>query len=357
MGRNRYGYCLIGCEGGRYLTEKIDAELKGSEGYRGTIKSESVKFHDGEIEARIMEHVRGSDVYIIQQLYSPTTSGRNLNDNLFELCLTIQAAGKADAHKITAVIPYHAYSRADRRSGKDEGIRKSIGAKLVADVIVASGADKVMSFDIHNESIEAFYPNRFPVENIYQTNLFNNKLKNDFPEYLENAVMLALDLGGAKRVARQAKIMGLPLAVVEKGRDTVSGELKIEGIMGDVRGKYCVCLDDIGGTFGTFQEGGGAAMASGALGIIGGVSFPLFVGPAIERMDKMHEEGGLIAMLGTDAVWHGEEFLEEHPYFSYIPLAPTLANTIRAIQRGEDSLHQELDVKPLEQNGLILPKP
>jgi len=341
-------FCLIGCDTEQYLSKQIDNELSGSPGYRGMLDFDNLMHPDKELEPRIKEYVRGNEAYVVHELYSPTTPERSINDNLMSLCLAIQAMGKADAEKITAIIPYYAYSRSDRRSGKELGLRKPIAARLAADFIVVSGADRVVTVDIHNESIEGFFPSRFPLENIYTTNLLLPELVKQYSDYIDHAVVLSLDMGGAKRNAYKADQLKIPTVVLDKARDIETGKTKIRNIVGDPKGKYCIAIDDIAATVSSLDVGTDAVMNAGAKGIIGCFSIPMFVGPAIERLDKLYDNGNgpLIGVIGTDAVWHGYDFEKQHPYYSCVKIAPTIANTIKVMQKihEEGSLHQELDV-------------
>jgi len=340
-------YCIIGCGSGQYLSDKVDQELKRCINYRGLLDSTEIVHPDSELEPRLKEHVRRKNVYVVQQIYSPTNEA-SINDNILALELTIQAAARAGARDITAVIPYFGYNRSDRRTGLNENIRKPIGARLFADKIVAAGATGCITVDVHNDATEAFFPNRFMFDNLYTTEIFADYIKKnrELRHYLANAVAGSLDLGNAKSVAKFGSGLGLSTVLINKVRDNITGITKVKEVIGNPKGKYVLTFDDIGATLGSLETGINAYMNKGALGVISAFSIPMFVGPGIERLENLYNngKGPLKAVIGADSVWQGEEFLQNHPFFHYVPLSPTLANAIKGIESGK-SLHEILDKK------------
>ena len=335
-------YGIISCLGGEYLTEQIDVILRNDSNYRGIVPSEERLYYVGEVKPIINEPVRGLDIYVIQSAYSPTLEDRSLNDNLMALCLTVQAAKKADSERVTALFPYLAYSRQERRSGKQKGRREPISAQFVADMIQASGAYRLITLDAHTEAIEGFYKISF--DNIIPTQLIVPKILEAFDNNLKNTVMSTLDYGGLKRTRIYSDALELPPPVqIHKIKDK-EGNVEEETLIGDVRDKNVITIDDMIDRAGTIKAGVKTLKFHGALMVTVACSLPLFTGPALDRLDNLwnNGEGDLLGVIGTDAVWHGESFTKKHPWYSYVELAPHFAKVIRTIQAG-GSLHEILD--------------
>ena len=261
----------------RQLAEKIAAYLGVKLG-----NVEVGKFSEGEIKVKINENVRGRDVFIVQSTCPP------VNDNLMELLIMIDAMARASADRITAVIPYFGYARQDR---KDQP-RVPITAKLVANLITAAGADRVMTIDLHAGQIQGFFD--IPLDHLFAAPVF---LKHFKEMKLDNLTVISPDVGGIKRARAFAKRLGADLAVVDKRR--VSGEeIEVMNLIGDVAGKDVVIVDDLVATAGSLSEAISLVRQKGARKIYAGITHPVLSGAAPERIAKSE----LQKMVVTDTI-------------------------------------------------------
>ena len=232
-------------------------------------KFEKQGFSDGEFQISINETVRGCDVFIIQSTIPPS-------DNLMEMLLMIDAAKRASAHKIIAVIPYFGWARQDR---KDKP-RVAIGAKLVANMLVSAGVDRVMTMDFHADQIQGFF--EVPVDHLFASTLFAPYLQSKKTDKL---IIAAPDAGGSKRANAYAKYLDVDLALCYKQRKKAN-EIESMTIIGDVEGKDVVIIDDMIDTAGTTCNAAQAALDHGAKSVIAVATHPVLSGPAIERLSK-----------------------------------------------------------------------
>ena len=244
----------------RALAESIAKKLN-----TGLGEIEVDTFSDGEINVHIAETVRGRDLFIIQSTCSP------VNENLMELLIMIDAAKRASAGRITAVIPYFGYARQDRQARS----RDPITAKLVANLITAAGADRVLTMDLHAEQIQGFFD--IPVDNL----LGGPTLYNYFAKQGNIDVVVAPDLGSVKRSRKVAEKFGVPLAIIDKRRPKAN-VMEVMSIIGDVAGKRCLMID----TAGTLCQGAQAIKDAGATEVYAGCTHAVLSGPAIERLQK-----------------------------------------------------------------------
>ena len=240
------------------IAKKLNTELSGIE---------VTTFSDGEINVHIEETVRGRDLFIIQSTCSP------VNDHLMELLIMIDAAKRASAGRITAVIPYLGYARQDRKARS----RDPITAKLVANLITAAGADRVLTMDLHAEQIQGFFD--IPVDNL----LGGPTLYNHFARKGNIDVVVAPDLGSVKRSRKVAEKFGVPIAIIDKRRPKAN-VMEVMNIIGDVAGKRCLMVDDMIDTAGTICQGAQALKDAGATEIYAGCTHSVLSGPAIERL-------------------------------------------------------------------------
>ncbi len=236
---------IFSCRGSQYLAEKIVKSLKLELG-----KSEVTVFSDGEFQPAFNESVRGATVFIVQSTYPPV-------DNLFELLLMIDAAKRASAYKVIAVMPYFGWARQDRKDRP----RVSIGAKMVANLLAAAGCDRVMTADLHADQIQGFFD--FPVDHIYASSLFLNYLRS---LKLENLSIAAPDMGGAKRANAYSRILGCPLIVCHKSRERANVVGSMTAI-GEVEGRNIVIIDDMVDTAGTLCKAARMLKEKGALSV------------------------------------------------------------------------------------------
>ena len=227
------------------------------------------RFADGEIWVKYKENIRGRDVFLVQTTNPPA-------DNLLELLIMIDAAKRASAKRITAVIPYFGYSRQDR---KDQP-RVAITAKLVANLLTTAGADRVITMDLHAAQIQGFFD--IPVDHIYGSPIFTSIFK----ELKDNLVVVSPDTGGIKLARSYArKIGGAPLVVIDKRRPQAN-KAEVMNIIGEVEGKNVLLVDDLIDTGGTFVSAINALKAKGANKIYGAVTHPLLSGEAIEKLEN-----------------------------------------------------------------------
>ncbi|MDM8158845.1 ribose-phosphate pyrophosphokinase [Labilibaculum sp. K2S] len=244
-------------------------------------KSSITRFSDGEFEVCYEETVRGAQVFIIQSTYPPA-------DNLMELLLMIDAAKRASAYKVIAVIPYFGFARQDRKDRP----RVAIGAKLVANLLMAAGVDRVMTMDLHADQIQGFFD--IPVDHLYGSSVllpYIEKLK------LDNLVVASPDMGGSKRANTYAKYLNAGLAICHKSREkaNVVGEMTA---IGDVDGRHVVIVDDMIDTAGTITKAANMLKEKGALSVRAIATHAVLSGPAYERI----EESALEEVVFTDSI-------------------------------------------------------
>ncbi len=272
---------LISGTESKYLAEQI-AEYYGYE--LSPVKLN--KFSDGEMQPVIMDSVRGAYVFFIQSTFSPA-------DNLLELLLLIDSAKRASAGYITAVIPYFGYARQDR---KDKP-RVPISAKLIAKMIEAAGADRVVTMDLHAEQIQGFFD--IPVDHLKSNAIFVPYLSK---QDLSNTIFASPDVGGVKRARSFAKHFNKNLVICDKERE-VANEVKAISVIGDVKGKDVILIDDIIDTAGTLCKAAKALMDDGAKSVRAICAHPVLSGPAYERINN----SVLTELLVTDTIPLREE--------------------------------------------------
>ena len=231
-------------------------------------KSTVSKFSDGEISVSLWETVRGEDVYIIQSTCDP------VNDNLMELLIMIDAMKRASAARINAVIPYYGYARQDRKAKA----RDPITAKLVADIITSAGADRVLTMDLHANQIQGFFD--IPVDHLVGGPI----LYKYFQKYVDDFVVVSPDVGSVSRARNVAAKLNCPMAIVDKRRPKAN-QVEVMNIIGDVKGKRCLMVDDMIDTAGTICQGAEALYKNGAKEIC---THAVLSGPAISRIQDSH---------------------------------------------------------------------
>jgi len=225
-------------------------------------------FSDGEIQIEIDENVRSKDVFLIQSTCAP------VNDNLVELLLMIDAFKRSSARRITAVIPYFGYSRQDKKVAP----RVPISAKLVADLLEKAGANRVITMDLHAGQIQGFF--NVPVDNLYAAPVIIDYIRENFNNDL---VIVSPDAGGVERARAFAKRLNADLAIVDKRRDAPN-QAKAMAVIGDVKGKEAIILDDMADTAGTLTEAAAAIMDNGAKAVNACCTHPVLSGPAVDRI-------------------------------------------------------------------------
>ncbi|ACN99298.1 ribose-phosphate diphosphokinase [Sulfurihydrogenibium azorense] len=247
------------------------------------------KFSDGEIRVQINENVRGADVFVIQSLTHP------VNDHIMELLLLLDALKRSSTHRITAVIPYFAYARQDR---KDKP-RVPISAKLLADIIQKAGADRVLTVDLHSAQIQGFFD--CPVDNIYALPVIYEYLK---AKNIEDLVIVSPDAGGVERARMLQNRLGGNLAIIYKKRPAPNVVETLD-VIGNVEGKNAVIIDDIIDTAGTIVAAADMLKSKGAKSVIAACTHPVFSGPAIERL----KNSAIEEVIATNTIpLEGKEF-------------------------------------------------
>lgn len=226
------------------------------------------RFNNGEIQVMVNESVRGKNVFIIQ----PT--GAPVNDNLMELLIMVDAMKRASTRHITVIVPYYGYARQDRKARG----REPISAKLVADLMSTAGVTRVVTMDLHAGQIQGFFD--VPVDHLMSTSILAKYIKS---MKLENLTIVSPDLGGVTRARELADRLGAPIAIIEKRRPE-PGVAKVMNIIGTVKDRSCVLVDDIVDTAGSLCEGAKALDKAGAMGVYAAVCHPVLTDPATERV-------------------------------------------------------------------------
>ena len=281
-------------------------------------KIELGKFSDGEIKVEILENVRGHETYIIQSTCAPS------NANLMELMLITDALKRSSASKITAIIPYYGYARQDRRV---RSARVPISAKVIADMMNTVGVDRVLTVDLHSESIQGFFD--MPADNVYATKIMHDDIKsrssNDEP-----ILVVSPDAGGVVRARALAKFLGQSdLAIIDKRRATAN-ESEVMNIIGDVAGKCCIVPDDMIDTAGTLCNAAQALKDAGAAKVKAYITHPVLSGPAIERISN----SSIDELVVTNSIPLSPE-AEKCSKIRVISLAPTIAECVRRLNNEE----------------------
>lgn len=296
----------------KYLGESICKELGIELG-----KMNRERFADGEFEVSFEESIRGSEVYLVQSTF-PTA------DNLMELLLMIDAAKRASAASIIAVVPYFGWARQDR---KDKP-RVSIAAKLVADLLSVAGIDRLITMDLHADQIQGFFD--VPVDHLYASSIFIPYIES---LHLKDMVIASPDVGGAKRANSYAKYFDVPLVLCHKTRAKANVVEKMT-VIGDVEGKNVVLIDDIVDTAGTITKASDLLLTYGAKSVRALCSHGVMSDPATERVLKC----GIEELVLTDSI----PYIKENPKATILPVAKLFADTIRRIHNNQSISSQYL---------------
>lgn len=275
------------------------------------------RFSDGEVSVELQEHVRGRDVFVLQSTCAPT------NDNLMEMLVMIDALKRASAGRITAAIPYFGYARQDRRSRSS---RVPIAAKLVANMLAAAGVDRVLTMDLHAEQIQGFFD--IPVDNIYALPILLDDIQK---QNHENLLVVSPDHGGVVRARSLAKRLESDLAIIDKRRPKAN-VAEVMNIIGDVRDRTCIIMDDIVDTAGTLCKAAAALKKNGAKKVVAYCTHPVLSGAAIERVASSE----LDELVVTDTIPLRDE-AKACSRIRQLSVADILADTIQRIS-NEDSV-------------------
>jgi ribose-phosphate pyrophosphokinase len=290
----------------RYLAEKICNSLGCPLG-----KMNIQYFADGEFSVSYEESIRGRDVFLVQSTFPNS-------DNLMELLLMIDAAKRASAHSIIAVIPYFGWARQDR---KDKS-RISIGAKLVADLLGIAGINRLITMDLHADQIQGFF--NVPVDHLYASSVFLEYIENELP--LDNLIMATPDVGGTKRASSYSKYLGIPMVICHKTRQ-FANEVADMRIIGDVKDKDVLLVDDIVDTAGTITKAANLMLDNGARSVRAMVSHAVMSTPATMRVDQ----SALVEMIFTDSI----PYTKKSEKVTILSVSKLFAEAIRRVCNDE----------------------
>ena len=301
---------LFTCRASKDFALKVAKELKLELG-----DSDVLTFSDGEFQPCYNESVRGATVFIVQSTFPPT-------DNLFELLMMIDAAKRASAHRVIAVMPYFGWARQDR---KDKP-RVSIGAKLVANMLHAAGCDRVMTCDLHADQIQGFFD--VPVDHIYASAVFLPYLQN---LNIENLAIAAPDMGGAKRANAYARFLQCPVIICHKSREKANVVGSITAI-GDVEGKNVVIVDDMIDTAGTLAKAANVLKEMGALSVRACATHAVFSGPAYDRI----AESALEEVIVSDTIPLSNDPAKDKSKITVLTMTKMFADIINKVYNYEE---------------------
>ena len=281
-----------------------------------TLGKASVKtFSDGEISVEIEENVRGQDIYIIQPLCDP------VNDNLMELLIMVDALKRSSVERISVVLPYFGYSRQDRRA---RSARVPITAKVVANMLTSMGVERLLTIDLHADQIQGFFD--IPVDNIYATPLF---LADIHKQNYQDTIIVSPDVGGVVRARALAKQLNSDLAIVDKRRPEANVS-EVMQIIGDVKDKCCIIVDDICDTAGTLCHAADALKDQGASKVFAYITHPIFSGKADQNINSSTIDGIIV----TDTIKLSKK-INDTGKIRQITVAEMLAETLRRIDNKE----------------------
>ena len=297
---------IVACNSNRPLAEAVAARL-GLTLTRASIR----RFADMEVFVEIHENVRGEDVFVIQSTSYPA------NDNLMELLITLDALRRGSARRVTAVIPYFGYARQDRKSGP----RTPISAKLVANLITEAGAQRVLTMDLHAGQIQGFFD--IPLDNLFAAPVFVKDMESRFVD--ESPMIVSPDVGGVVRARAVAKRLDIDLAIIDKRRER-AGISEVMHVIGEVKGRHCVIIDDIVDSAGTMCNAAVALMEHGASSVSTYVTHGVLSGGAVARVTA----SPIQALMITDSILATDAMCQAHN-IQQISIAPLMAEAIKRI--------------------------
>ncbi|SLN28054.1 Ribose-phosphate pyrophosphokinase [Falsiruegeria litorea R37] len=314
------------------LAEAISRRMSLYRGVdQGLVDARVERFNDGEIFVEVFENVRGEDMFIIQPTSNPA------NDNLMELLIICDALRRSSAQRITAVVPYFGYARQDRRTKA----RTPISAKLVANMMVEAGVERVLTMDLHAAQIQGFFD--IPVDNLYASPVFALDVKNQFKGRMDELMVVSPDVGGVARARELAKRINAPLSIVDKRREK-PGEVAEMTVIGDVTDKICLIVDDMCDTAGTLCKAAQVLLDNGAKEVHSYITHGVMSGPAVERVTNSVMKSLVI----TDSIQPTEAILNT-PNIRVVPTAPIFTQAILNIWNGTSvsSLFEDKTLTPI----------
>ncbi len=279
------------------------------------VKTRVERFNDGEIFVEVFENVRGEDMFIIQSTSNPA------NDNLMELMIMCDALRRSSAHRITAVMPYFGYARQDRRSKA----RTPISAKLVANLLTVAGVARVLTMDLHAAQIQGFFD--VPVDNLYAAPVFALDIRANFRN-LEEITVVSPDVGGVARARELAERINADLAIVDKRRGA-PGEIASMTVIGEVKDRVCIIVDDIADTAGTLVKAAELLKSHGAKEVHAYITHGVLSGPAVERI----RHSTMKSLVITDSIEQSDA-AKKARNIRIVPVAPLLGQAILNIANG-----------------------
>ena len=293
------------------LAQRVVSQLRIELG-----KADVGRFSDGEVNVEVHENVRGCDAFILQSTCAPT------NDNIMELIIMADSIRRASAQRVTAVVPYYGYARQDRRP---RSARVPISAKVVADMLGSVGVNRLLTVDLHADQIQGFFD--MPVDNVYGSPVLVDHIA---AQNYENPIVVSPDVGGVVRARAIAKqLRDLDLAIIDKRRPQAN-ETRVMNVIGDVKGKTCVLVDDIVDTAGTLCTGAEALKEEGAIKVVAYITHAVLSGPAVGRINS----SAIDEMVVTDTIPLSAE-AEASPKIHQLSLDRLLAEAIRRVSHEE----------------------
>ena len=272
------------------------------------------RFADDELYVEINENIRGNTIFVIQSTSNPA------NDNLMELLICIDALKRSSAKNITAVIPYFGYARQDRKVVP----RTAISAKLVSDLITHAGANRILSVDLHAGQIQGFF--NIPVDNLFSTPIFARHIKRNIK--LNNLICVAPDVGGAERTRALSRRLNTNIAIIDKRRPK-PGQSEVMNIVGDVKNKKCVIIDDIIDSGGTIVNAAKALKDKGAKDVYVYITHAVLSGPAVEKIEKSN----IKKLITTDTIDNAKK-INNSKKIEIISIAPMISEAIKRISNS-----------------------
>lgn len=318
---------ILSCESGKEFANRIVKHLnhhlkqnrKTETSVRQTLE---VFFANKEVKSVIKENIRGDDVYIVQCMDDPLCrSERSLNDNFMALMTIIDAARNSDAESVTAVIPQYPYARQERKKG-----RESITARQIATFLEVAGADRVITLDIHAEAVEGFF-RKGTLENLHASRAIIEHVQKKYA--IPDLTIVAPDVGSAEKARFYSQEMKTTFAVVDKVRDySQASVIEAVNLIGSVENRNVLMTDDMIATGGTLVSAARLLKENGAKDIYFVCSLPYMNGSAVNKLEAAYKEGIIKRIIGTDAVFHGEEFVAKHEWYEEVSIAPLFAQVI-----------------------------
>jgi len=300
---------IVTCNSNNTLAESIATKLK-----KPLCKSSIKRFADMEIFVEILENVRGEDVFVIQSTSYPA------NDNLMELLITIDALKRGSAKRITAVIPYFGYARQDRKTGP----RTPITAKLVSNLITNAGVDRVLTLDLHAGQIQGFFD--IPVDNLFATPIFARHIKKNINT--NNLICVAPDVGGVERTRALSRRINVGIAIIDKRRPT-PGKSEVMNIVGNVKNKTCVIVDDIIDSGGTIVNAAKALKDKGAKNVYAYITHAVLSGNAVDKIKKSQVK----KLIVTDSIDNSKK-LKKSSKIQVVSISSMMAEAIKRISNS-----------------------